>query len=90
MSTQKDHLYLHLGVFAAIILLFFLLPPINVITPEGMRLTGLFIAFVYGLTVTSDAWPALVTLALLTRLGCIPSSTAMARTSSARSVNGSV
>ncbi len=64
MSTQKDHLYLHLGVFAAIILLFFLLPPINVITPEGMRLTGLFIAFVYGLTVTSDAWPALVTLAL--------------------------
>ena len=71
MPNSKERFTLHLTIYLALVLLFFLLPPIGAITPEGMRLAGLFIAFIYGLTVTSDAWPALVTLALFPVTGLL-------------------
>ena len=52
-------------IYAFIVILFFLLPPLGAVTPAGMRLLGLFIAFIYGLTVSTDVWPSLATLVLL-------------------------
>ncbi len=69
MEKSKDRLFLQVAVYLALVLIFFVLPPIGTITPEGMRLTGLFIAFIYGLTITGDAWPALLTLALFPLTG---------------------
>ena len=66
MSAEKNSaLYLKLTGYIAIVLLFFILPPVAPITAEGMKVIGIFIAFVYGLTVTSDAWASMLTLILL-------------------------
>ena len=64
-KPAKTRFFLQVMIYLAIVVLFFILPPLGAITPEGMRLMGLFIAFIYGLTVTSDVWPSLVTLILL-------------------------
>lgn len=68
-TTKKT--YLHLAIYLVIIAVFWYLPPIGPITPEGMRLLGLFIAFIVGFTITSDAWPALICLVLLPLTGLI-------------------
>ena len=60
MEAKKDRFGSQLIIYLALVLLFFLLPPIGTITTEGMRLTGLFIAFIYGLTVTVEPWPCLL------------------------------
>ena len=64
-SSARRRFIVQVLIYAAIVVLFFLLPPLGAITVEGMRLLGLFIAFIYGLTVSSDVWPSLVTLVLL-------------------------
>ena len=71
MEAKKDHFGSQLIIYLALVLIFFILPPVGTITPEGMRLTGLFIAFIYGLTVTVDVWPALLTLALFPFTGLL-------------------
>ena len=71
MEAKKDPFRRQLIIYLALVLLFFILPPVGTITPEGMRLTGLFIAFIYGLTVTVDPWPALLTLALFPFTGLL-------------------
>lgn len=57
--------------FLIICIIFWIAPPIGAITPEGMKLLGLFIAFVYGLTVTAEVWPALLTLVLFPLTGLV-------------------
>ena len=71
MEAKKERFALHLIIYLALVFFFSLLPPIGTITPEGMRLTGLFIAFIYGLTVTTDVWPALLTLVLFPFTGLL-------------------
>lgn len=71
MEAKKDRFGSQLIIYLALVLLFFLLPPIGTITTEGMRLTGLFIAFIYGLTVTVEPWPALLTFALFPFTGLL-------------------
>lgn len=64
-TPSNKRFLLHLIIYAIIVALFFVMPPIGAITPEGMRLLGLFIAFIYGFTVSTDVWPSLVTLVLM-------------------------
>ncbi|MFM9414051.1 SLC13 family permease [Peptococcus simiae] len=62
MVKAGERSYHKLIIYLAIIALFFLIiPPVGTISAEGMRLVGLFIAFVYGVTVTTDVWPSLLT-----------------------------
>lgn len=62
-STKKH--FLQVAIYFLIVAVFFVLPSGKGLTPEGMRLLGVFIAFIYGLTVTTDVWPALLALFLL-------------------------
>lgn len=71
MNKITSKMCLHLIVFFGIIIVFWNLPPFGAITPEGMKLLGLFIAFVFGLTITTDVWPALVTLILFPLTGLV-------------------
>lgn len=60
-----------IGYLLIIVLFFYVLDPIGTITPEGMRLVGLFIAFVYGISVTTEVWPALLTWVLFPLTGLV-------------------
>lgn len=71
MNKITSKMCFHLIAFFAIIAIFWLVPPVGAITPEGMRLLGLFVAFVFGLTITTDVWPALVTLVLFPLTGLV-------------------
>lgn len=63
--------YISIVAFFAIFLIFSILPPIGDITSAGMRLIGLFLAFIFGMTVTSDPWPALFTIVMFPMTGLI-------------------
>lgn len=70
MIKEKKLTYLwQVIVYFVIVAIFWLMPTVGAITPEGMKLFGIFIAFIYGLTVTSDAWPALLTFVLFPLTG---------------------
>lgn len=69
MENSKK--YISIAAFFAIFLVFAILPPIGDITSAGMRLIGLFLAFIFGMTVTSDPWPALFTIVIFPMTGLI-------------------
>ncbi|MFP5528273.1 SLC13 family permease [Peptococcus simiae] len=71
MGSVKDNLMLKVIGYLIIFITFCLLPPVGSITIEGMRLLGVFIAFIYGLTVTSEVWPSLLTIVILPLIGLI-------------------
>lgn len=69
MEKTKDKIMLKVLIYFAINVVFFFMPAIGQVTSEGMRLIGLFIAFIYGMTITNDPWPALFTLVLFPLTG---------------------
>lgn len=71
MEKSKNKDLLSYLVFFAVIVVFSALPTIGDITPQGMRLIGLFFAFIFGMTVTSDPWPALFTIVLFPITGLV-------------------
>lgn len=71
INEKPQKLLFQMIIYFAIIALFWLLPPIGAITPEGMKLFGIFVAFIYGLTATSDVWPALITFVLFPLTGMV-------------------
>ncbi len=68
---EKSKNYLQIMAFFAIIVIFAIIPPIGDITTSGMRLIGLFLAFIFGMTITSDPWPALFTFVLFPLTGLV-------------------
>lgn len=70
MEKSKKN-FMSVLVFFCIILVFAVVPTPNGITAEGMRLIGLFFAFIFGMTVTDDPWPALFTLVLFPLTGLV-------------------
>ena len=66
MSTaKKDKELLHIAIFFAIVaLFFFVIPPVEPLTKPGVRIFGLFLAAIYGWTVTEEPWPTLFTIVL--------------------------
>jgi len=68
---MKKYRLLEIIIFFSILLIFSLIPPFGSISVEGMRLIGLFVAFIYGMTITSDPWPALFTVIMFPFTGLI-------------------
>ncbi len=65
-TTKKQSLYPpHLVIGFGILALFWLLPPIDPITPLGMRCVGAFLCMVYLWSTVETMWPSLVGLFVL-------------------------
>lgn len=65
MSKQKKSLYpLHVLIGAAIVLIFWIIPPIEPITPVGMRCLGTFISMIYLWSTVEPMWPSVIGLFL--------------------------
>lgn len=71
MNKSTSKMCLQLIGYFIIIAIFCTVPSVGAITPEGMRLVGLFIAFIYGFAITADAWPALLTIILFPVTGLV-------------------
>ncbi|MDO4281708.1 MAG: SLC13 family permease [Peptococcaceae bacterium] len=68
MSTakKKRNLYpLHLIIGFGIIVLFWLMPPIDPITPLGMKCVGAFLSMVYLWSAVDTLWPSMVGLFMI-------------------------
>ena len=70
-KSKNTKLIIHVAIYAAIIAVFWLMPPFGAMTPAGMRFFGLFVAFVFALTVTGEAWPGLATLVIMPFTGIV-------------------
>ena len=72
MSTtagKKDRTILQFIVFCVIAALGWILPAPAPITTEGMHLIGVFVAAIYGWSVSTEVWPSLATLILIPLTG---------------------
>lgn len=69
--AKKDKTYLHVVVFLALVASGWLIPPIAPITSEGMHLLGVFVAAVYGWSMTTDVWPSFLTLLIIPFTGLL-------------------
>lgn len=59
-KKKKDLYYVHTVIGLAIIVIFWLLPPIEPITPIGMRCVGAFLGMVYLWSMCGTLWPSIV------------------------------
>ena len=64
-AAKKDKNLLHLVIYCVIAAMGWLLPVVEPITPAGMKLLGVFVAAIYGWSVTTEIWPSLLTIALI-------------------------
>ena len=64
-TVKKDKNVLHFVVYCVIAALGWIIPPVAPITAEGMRLISVFLAAIYGWTVTPAIWPSLITIVLM-------------------------
>lgn len=71
VAEKKDKTILHFIIFCVIAALGWLIPAPSPITSEGMHLIGVFIAAIYGWTVTTEVWPSLATLILIPFTGMV-------------------
>lgn len=60
---------IRLLVCAAIIVLFWIVPPVAPITSVGMKVIGVFISVILLLSLVDTVWPAMLALVLLSRTG---------------------
>ena len=63
-KQKKDLYYVHVAIGFAIIALFWIIPPIEPITPLGMRCVGTFLGMIYLWSMVEAMWPSLVGLFL--------------------------
>ena len=64
-TAKKDKNIMHFIIYCVIAALGWIIPPVAPITAEGMHLIGVFVAAIYGWTVTTEIWPSLTTLVLI-------------------------
>lgn len=79
-AVKRDKTLLHLAVYIVIAALGWILPPVAPITEVGMKLLGVFVAAIYGWSVTSEVWPSLLTFFLLPFVGLLDLSGVLAAT----------
>ena len=75
MSNQKqkkDLYYVHTAIGLAITALFWIMPPIDPITPVGMKCVGAFLGMVYLWSMVDTLWPSLFGLFMLGISGIDP------------------
>ena len=64
-AAKKDKELLYFAIYVIIAALGWIIPPIAPITESGMKLLGVFVAAIFGWSVSSSVWPSLLTFALL-------------------------
>lgn len=65
-SEKKfDSLYIHIIICAALMIGFGYIPPVAPLTPEGMRIIGIFIGMVYGWLTSGMIWPNLLAIVIV-------------------------
>lgn len=64
-TVKKDKELLYFAIYVIIAALGWIIPPITPITEAGMKLLSIFIAAIFGWSVSSSVWPSLITFALL-------------------------
>ena len=69
-STNREYLYAI--IFFAIVALGWIIPPVLQLTEVGMRLVFLFIAAIFGWSVTMKIWPSFFLFVLLPFVGLFP------------------
>lgn len=69
--SKKDKNVLYFIIYIVIAAMGWILPPIEPITVEGMHLLGIFVAAIFGWSITSEIWPSLITFFLLPFTGLI-------------------
>lgn len=74
MSTQtkRDLFPLHVVITFVLMFGFGFLPTFSTITPEGMKLIGIFLGLLYGWTASSLVWPSLLGVAAIGILDIMP------------------
>lgn len=70
-AVKKDKTILHVIIFCLISALGWLIPAPAPMTAEGMHLVGVFVAAIYGWSVTSEVWPSFLTLLLIPFTGLV-------------------
>ena len=65
METVKSKEFFKFAIFCIIASLGWIIPPVAPITPAGWKLLSVFVAAIYGWSVSSEIWPSMLTFALL-------------------------
>lgn len=71
VAMKKDKTIIHFIMYCALASFGWWCPVIDPITPEGMKLVGVFFAAVYGWSMTTDVWPSFLTLFLVPFTGIV-------------------
>ncbi len=69
--AKKDKNVLYFIIYCVIAAMGWIIPPVDPITPEGMHLLGVFIAAIFGWSITSEVWPSFLTFLLLPFTGLV-------------------
>lgn len=77
-SVKKEKIFLHVLVYIVLLLSGWIVPPVEPITTEGMHLIGVFLAAIYGWSVTSEVWPSFLTMVAMVFTGLVDMTGAMA------------
>ena len=65
ITAKKDRELIYFVIYCAIAALGWIIPPIAPITESGMKLLGVFVAAIFGWSISASVWPSLLTFALL-------------------------
>ena len=71
VAVKRDKTILHVIIFCVIAALGWLIPAPAPMTTEGMHLVGVFVAAIYGWSVTTEVWPSFLTLILIPFTGMV-------------------
>lgn len=69
--TFDGKMWAKIAVCAAIIIVFWIVPPVAPITAIGMKVIGVFIGVVLMLSLVDTVWPAMLAIILLSRTGAV-------------------
>lgn len=69
--TFDSKMWTKLAVCAAVIIIFWIVPPVAPITDIGMKVIGVFIGIVLMLSLVDTVWPSMLGIILLSRTGAV-------------------
>lgn len=77
MSEKTRHIPIWVHMLIAVVLMFGIgfIPPVSALTENGMKLLGILIGVIYGVTFCAPAWPCLLGMTAMGVLGVAPVAT---------------
>lgn len=77
-GKKTSNIYVQLIIFLALVSLGWIIPPVNGLTAEGVKLLGILLGVIYGWTVTSESWPSFLAFFLIPLTGIVDVDSLMA------------